>query len=476
MARQPWATLLALRTFFADYDKGFPHDVVMETPYGRVRYGSRTRGASLRLEQALVEGLQLQATAGYAHDQRYLKDTSTGIFDWYGRRAGTRTVGDTVTAGEIKAGGYDQNLVQHSAYARVQLSWRFIEGQARRLALSPTYSTRNGDGRQIPEGSRDALEARQNVWMIVTGLEHRLDAFDGLLDNSLFVKDYIYRAHGEEPRYGGVNEQHDVDFHRAGVGDALRLRVSEDLYLKASYEWTTRLPRADEVFGDGMRVSANLDLLPETSHNANLRATFLRPSERWGSYRADATLFLRDADRLITRLPDLDREQTFFKYQNILHARSVGLEAAAGWTSPGEFVLLDVNVTWQDFRNISEEGTAARYKGDANPNRPWLFGNGAVRLRKRTLFTAEDTLTFSWYGRYVHAFFRSWESAGALASKAEVDAQFLHALLLTYVVRAQRWTFSSTSEVQNITDAKAFDFYGLQLPGRAAYYNARLEL
>ncbi len=56
-----------------------------------------------------------------------------------------------------------------------------------------------------------------------------------------------------------------VHRHREGVGDALRFRFTPWLYAKASYEFATRLPDPDELFGNGILVHANLDLDPEIS-------------------------------------------------------------------------------------------------------------------------------------------------------------------------------------------------------------------
>jgi hypothetical protein len=478
VANQSWAKLLSLRGFVSDYRKGMPHDVVMQTPYGRVRYGARAYGTVLRFERKLARGVQLQLLGGYAFDVRYFKDVSTGIYDWYGRRTGTRTVGGTIVMpGEIESGGSDRVIAQHSTYARSQLSWRFLDDHAFRLALSPNYSTRRGEDRQVPEGTRDPLDGRQRLFALVTGLEYQLDGWQRRLENILFAKSYVYRARAREPPFGnGAWENKSKSYQRGGVGDALRLRLHDDVYLKASYEWATRLPRPDEVFGDGMRVTSNLDLKPETSHNANLGASYAHEQARAGLFSANANLFLRDADRLITQLPDNDQQGRFFRFENVTHARALGVEGAVSWSSPGEYVTLDGNVTWQDFRNLSEDGATAIFKNDAIPNRPWLFANGSLRLKKSNAIVERDTLELTWYGRYVHEFYRSWESAGAIDTKPMVDAQFIQSVLLTYLVSGPLWTFSSTLEVDNVTNAKASDFFGVQRPGRAAYYKATLAL
>ncbi|MEM9494149.1 MAG: ligand-gated channel protein, partial [Myxococcota bacterium] len=74
-----------------------------------------------------------------------------------------------------------------------------------------------------------------------------------------------------------------------------------------------------------------------------------------------------------------------------------------------------------------------------------------------------------WNTRYVHEFFRGWESVGNPAFKQTVDHQVLHGVTATYVIRGAGRSTSVTGEIQNVTDAAAFDFFGVQRPGRAFY-------
>ena len=51
-------------------------------------------------------------------------------------------------------------------------------------------------------------------------------------------------------------------------------------------------------------------------------------------------------------------------------------------------------------------------------------------------------------------------------TKSVIPSQLLHSLALTYVLRNGPTTLSWTLDAQNLTDARAFDFYGVQRPGR----------
>jgi hypothetical protein len=151
------------------------------------------------------------------------------------------------------------------------------------------------------------------------------------------------------------------------------------------------------------------------------------------------------------------------------------VEAAAGWTSPRELLTLDGNVTYQDFRNTANEGTFESFDGDRIPNRPYLFANGSAQLKFTRVGAPNDELSLFWHTRYVHEFFRGWESVGLRKSKQVVEAQLLHSAALVYLVRGGLTALSFTGEIDNVTGEKAYDFFGVQRPGRAFYFKTTIE-
>ena len=467
---RPWARRLLLRAFLADYSKEVQHPfAVMKVPYGEVLGGKTTTSVTLQYERLLGRGVALDAMGGHSYGRATFLDVSKCIYDWFGRCIGERN-----SPGEIDGRARDQVFWEHSAFGRLNLGVRIHPQHALRISVSPTFVTRTGDERRQPNPeARDPLSAERDLFTWVHGIEHQLDVLDDRLENLFFLKDYVQLLRSEEPlpALAGRFHRRDRDTHRAGVGDSLRYCLVEWLYAKASYEWATRLPRPDEVFGDGGQILDNIELLPETSHNVNLGFTIDARDTATGAWRLDVNGFLRMADQLIVLLGN-DRVST---NQNVAEAQSLGIEAAAGWTSPGEYVTLDGNVTYQDFRNTSDEGTFGRYAGDRMPNRPWLFANGSARVQLEAV-APRDAIALTWNARYVHEFFRGWESLGLKESKDVVPSQLLHSLALTYLMRGERRTVSSTVEVQNLTDARAFDFFGIQRPGRAFFFKATLEM
>jgi vitamin B12 transporter len=256
-----------------------------------------------------------------------------------------------------------------------------------------------------------------------------------------------------------------------GAGDSLRFRFTPWFYAKASYEYATRLPRTDEVFGDGVLVVANLGLEPETSHNANLGPRFELQRTPIGDVTLDVNAFVRHADDLIVLLGN-DR---FYSYQNVYEMRALGVENALSWQSPGGYAGLESMLTWQDIRNQSDEGTFQDFKGDRIPNRPYLFGSWGARARLPRLSGPDDSLELFYNGRYVHAFFRGWESQGLRESKQVVPSQVTHSAGASYRLSLDAARMTLAVEVDNLTDAEVFDNFGVSRPGRALYAKLTAE-
>jgi vitamin B12 transporter len=459
---RPWAKRLLLRAFITDYRKELQHDVVMERPYGDAEYGELAAGGTLRYEHRLSKQISVEGIAGYSHTTTDFEDLGTCVYNWLGQCVRPRP-----QPGEIVGRPQDQVFWEQSGFGRAHIEWRIHPDHVARASISPTFVSRTGDERrQVSEDARDPLSARRELLTLVSGLEYQVDLFDARLQNILFAKSYLQVLRSEDPQPDGDFVQLNRDTHRFGIGDSFRQMLVDSLYAKASYEWATRLPRPDEVFGDGFPVLPNLNLEPELSHNANLGLTLDAMATDVGSFRSDLNGFWRDAHQLIILIGD----STSATYQNVYNARSLGVEAAAGWTSLGDYVELDANITYVDQRNTSSEGAFANQKGSRIPNRPYLYANGSLRLEARSLATAKDEVSLVWNTRYVHGFLRGWEDIGAAAHKLTIDSQLLHSLALTYLVASEPRSLSFTTELQNLTNAPAFDFYGVQKPGRSIYF------
>jgi TonB family protein len=463
-----WAERLVLQGFVTNYLKDYNNNVVMSVPYGGVSYGELSGGGHIQYKQPLGHGVTIDVIAGYAHTRGHFQDKATCVYDWYGRCVRPRT-----TPGESDSKPHDELNWDNTGYGRVNVQWRAARQHTFRLSLAPSYLSRTGDERlQGDPRARDPLNAERTLLTDVNGLEYQLDLWGGALENVAFAKQYVQRLWSEEPRPGNVFRRRDRDNMRFGFGDSLRYTLVRWLYVKGSYEFATRLPTPREVFGDNAFVVANLELLPELSHNFNVGVTLDARDTDAGSFRSTINGFARMVERLIVPLGN-ERTQS---YQNVYDAHSTGVEASAGWTSPREYLVLDTNLTWMDFRNDSKTGTFADFDRDRIPNTPYFFVNGSAQLQFHDVVVPRDRIALFWTTRYVHSFFRGWESVGLREYKQVVPAQVVHTIGVGYMAHGGSGTITTTVEVQNLADEPVYDYFGVQRPGRAFFLKTTAEL
>ncbi|MEN0067048.1 MAG: TonB-dependent siderophore myxochelin receptor MxcH [Myxococcota bacterium] len=456
-----WADGLTLRAFGAGFRREFQHNVVMTIPYGAPVGTVITGGTMLRYHHNLSESVRIDAFVTPTRTRRTFTDTGDCIVDWFGQ-----CVRDLDPVGELSVGGIDARVFDNNLVGRLRLTWQPSDGHTFELAVSPQTFSRSGENLLLDnEDVRDPLSARRDASQLVSGLEHIARTRDERLENRVFVKHYGQWLRSEEPLPGGTLRDVNRNTQRFGAGNGTRLLLGQSAWLKASYEFATRLPTPDEVFGDAVLVVDNLELQPEQSHNVNLGLTLEPPPGATGRWTLDTQLFGRFANDLIVLLGN---SQTF-SYFNVFGARSAGLEGSGSWTSPGDVVRLSANATWLEFRNTSDEGTFGDFAGDRIPNRPWLFANASAQIGSSNVVSDEDRLTLDWYTRYVHPFFRGWESVGLVQFKQEIPAQLSHAVAVTYAVQTPQRQVSVSAEVQNLTDEALFDFFGVQRPGRSVF-------
>jgi len=217
------------------------------------------------------------------------------------------------------------------------------------------------------------------------------------------------------------------------------------------------------VFGDGILVSPSGSLRPEQAHNLNLGLAF-DVATRAGRFDGEVNGFARVTRDLILLLGTA-RD---YGYANVAAGRGLGVEGLLHYRSPGDWVSLELSLTYQDQRNVSEAGAYAAYRGDRFPNLPWLFLHASVRVQAYGL-------SLTWFFRFVESFYRDWESLGDPAARPLVPAQTAHTLSLGYLFRAGRLAGSATLDLDNVGDERLYDVFGVQRPGRAFHGKVALH-
>lgn len=463
VANRPWTNRLALSAFASGYDNELQSNRTMTRPYGEVEFGGRTVGGTLRYRHDVAERVSVDLTGGYTYRSTDFLDVATCIYNWSGD-----CVRERQQPGEINPGDpRDETLFERVAYGRLNVAWEGGDRHTLRVTVAPTNVSRSGEDRIRTGGDVAApITADRSLLSVVSGVEYEVNLFDGRLQNIAFGKNYVQKVRSKDPVPGGGTRSIRRNQVHYGGGNMVRYRIGERLQVNASYEYTTRLPRAQEIFGDVVDTNANLELEPEVSHNLNLGVKG-NTNTSFGRWQSELTSFLRETDNLILALPASGNR---FRNENVFSARSVGVEGSMRWTSPSNLVRLEGNATYLDFRNRTDTGPLAPFEGDRIPNRPYLFANGSVRLQLQRMLPANDRVSLEWDTRFVDDFFQFWESAGTRESKRVIPDQLLHALALTYRLKRGGRSVDFTAQSSNLADARAYDFYGAQRPGRAVSF------
>lgn len=465
LTKLSWANELRLSAFYSQSKRNLPHNIVMTVPYGRPSIDQRQPGLRLKYKKKWKQ-LTLKVDGAATYRKLRFVDSDNCVYDWLGQCILEKALG-----GEVLARPIDQTLSQPGGLARAQLDYAWKSHRFSIVSTATSFS-RKGSNKLASPLERDPAKSRHRLFRWISGLEHQWSSPSDRFQNIGFLKTYNQWLRSTPPALGSKTfPEVQAKQFTIGLGDTLRYWAHESLLLKAGYEWTTRLASVDEIFGDGSRHVANLELQPERSHNLNLEAHW-KQDFSIGDFSVDSTWAFRELSDAIAQIPD----QNTVSSQNVVQARSFSADLGLGWSAPGQWLSLSINGSWVDFRNQAKDGPFLRFKGDRMPAQPWLRANALIGLRWFSPFSARDELSFDIRSRYVHPFYRGWESAGSTAFKQQVPRQWVLDADLTYQTYIEHRAVSMSLGVYNILDSQAFDYVGAALVSRSVQSKFSLSL
>ncbi|MDR1342534.1 MAG: carboxypeptidase-like regulatory domain-containing protein [Prevotellaceae bacterium] len=459
VVRKPWADRLTLGVTLSHEKADIQNANLMQIVYGgRERSaGSVIPSLSYEKRNLMTPNLNLLLTATYSRSRNSSTDTLPRQYSWSGEYREKRSKGE----GQYSMSEYDNETF----YATANLRYRIASRHSFTLNnLLSDYSRKATDAAANAENSTAATFMRRTNVKNIAGLSYRFSP-SGRWNASAFAKRYDVLVRGPvnvSTTTTAAYEEQEKPFSTTGYGVTATCYLPASLQLKASLEKSYRLPSENELFGDESLETGDASLKPENSYNLNINISSNQTLGRAHAVYFDLGLIYRDTRDYIRR--QIEQRYGGAYYTNHGKVRNLGFDVEARYFY-GRAFSAGGNFTFQDIRNMERYAVGGReliYYKDRMPNVPYLFGNVDASYHLNGLFAAGNVLSVGYNMRYIHAFFRSWESEGG---NVVIPGQLSHDVTLTFSLRNGRYHIAT--EVRNLTDELLYDNYSLQKPGRS---------
>lgn len=459
VVNKPWADKMLFGITLSHEDAQIQNANLM-----RIVYGGKKRNAkgvmlsfSYSKKNLFVKNLNLSASANYNHLKSENTDTLARQYNWAGEYIPKSAKGE----GQFTMGKFEnQNF-----YGTANLSYNLMGKH--RFSLNNVYSNfqrKASDKAANETNSTAATFMRRKNSKNVLGLSYKFTPI-AQWNMMAFAKHYQTEIKGPvdvstttTPNYEEQTKRSSV----TGYGFASTYHITSTIQMKASFEQAYRLPSERELFGDEVLESGNTKLKPENSKNLNLNISYDKTFHEKHNLTLDGGFIYRVTKDYIRRVI----EQRYGGAYSTNHGQvnNIGFDVEARYSYKNALVV-GGNFTYQNIRNkekYSPTGQELIYYNDRVPNLPYLFGNFDMSYSFKDLIQKKDLLTLGYNLRYVHAFYRDWESEGG---DITIPGQLSHDVNLTYSLKSGKYNIAL--EANNVTDQIMYDNYSLQKPGRS---------
>jgi outer membrane receptor protein involved in Fe transport len=437
----------------------------------KIVYGGRERRAksiipTLNYEKRnlFVRNLNFSLTANYTkvHNNNY--DTLARQYNWKGEYRTKTAKGES---GQYSLSEYDGQ----NAYLTANLNYR--PGDKHYFAVNNLYSNYTRKATDVAANSENSTAAtfmRRTNAKNILGLSYRFEP-GKRWNTSAFFKYYDVRVRGPinvSTTTTASYEEQEKSFSTSGYGIVMTYFLTKSLQMKASFERAYRLPSERELFGDEALETGDMSLKPENSQNINFNLNYSHVWNKVHSAFIDVGAMYRNTKDYIRR--QIEQRYGGAFYTNHGKVINLGVDCEARYFFKNIFSA-GGNMTYQNIRNMEKYDTYGReliYYKDRMPNVPYLFGNIDANYNIHNLIGKKNVLSLGYNMRYVHSFFRNWQSEGG---DIVIPEQLSHDVNLSCTLNEGRYNISF--EIRNVADEILYDNYSLQKPGRSFMFKLR---
>ena len=453
-----WFDQISLGASYGAFDKEIQGDAnrIVEATAEGYSFGA-TFG--LDKKNIFVNGLNFGNHLSFGYNENKIIDTSrVHCRNWYSCDTAKKNVGELSSMGLPKlrtVQAYDFNDL-------LNLDYQFYKNQVIYWNTLFRYHKEDPEDDVGSEmvGFNTAGYPGKAI-SVTTGLSLEDNFFDSRLQNLLGFKFHYLTADISNTSTSMIQQAkvESNDYTDFSYDESIMFRIVKPLAVKGSYQHAVRLPTPEELFGDGVRVSAATSLKPEEADNFNVGLSLdLQEIPLVARFRFDGDVFY---SYYKNRIHYMGTSQMSVPYFNMDPIRGWGYEGDVK-LDVNEWVLLGTNWTFQDLRNIDYNAKQGISEDAIIPNIPRFFMNYMAEFHMGDILNKNDFVKFWWAANYTDEYYYGWKVSSRQSRK--IEASFTQDLGVDYSVWDNKlaWSF----EVDNFMDETVFDKYGESKPGR----------
>ncbi len=468
LVNKSWADRLMFGLTYSQMYKEVQTGVRQEIVYGQKHRHGNSLIPSLEYAKRNLglKGLDLSLTANYNRDNTINVDTAIVKYKWHGNSTPLNAPGEQSYqySKAINNNWTASGTVNYSLGEKHIFTFNNVLN---------TFNRTNEDLLTIPHGKDEFSKVTTKN---IAGISYRYTP-STQFNLTVFGKEYHQYVSGPMATTSAqdVYELTSRTINYFGYGAAGTWMMPIGFQLKASYEKAYRLPTIEEMFGDEDLEIGDITIKPESSHNLNLNLSYNGVFDKNVIY-AEAGVIYRDTRDYIQRnIMALSGGKSAATYVNYGRVSTFGISVSARysfskWLSiGGNFTQMNVRDNMRTAQGSTTPNLAYKQR---MPNLPYMFADSDVNFYWHGLGKKDNVLTVTYDNQFTHSFCYYTANIGSNNSDYIVPNQFSHNITISYGIQKGRYNLSF--ECQNLTNAKLYDNFSLQKPGRAFYGKVRI--
>lgn len=451
---QSFADQLLLGFTYGDEYDEIQHPAYMKIAFGQKYMTSKTMMPNLTYSKhnLFVEDLNVSLTANYNFGKAKSIDDSYRRYNWLGEYIVTDVPGEF---------NYERQFYEKKNGA-VNANIAYTLKNKHTFVVNNVLNTFNRKGRnEVEPNVTDDYPSK--TLKDILGMAYKFHP-NQRLSATLFSKYYYNKVSKyADPNSTGTYENMTRTTEDLGYGLAISYFLFDHLQLKTSYEKAYRIPTARELFGSGNSFElGNPDLKSESSDNFNLGLGYRWLIAKNHQLNIDASFIYRDIKDFIHQIPN--PSNGVLRPGNEAKVENRGVDFSLEYRYANLF-MIGTSFSYQNLRiklkYTSGKDVPSTIYNNRIPNMPYFYGNAHAGVFLKEIWQKKDKLSFNYSLNYTHEFDYSYESYGGI----KIPTQFDHNLSMHYSFNDGKYNISLAC--RNIFDAKLYDNFSLQKPGRS---------